>query len=93
MHQAAGRQCRLEHRQGWGNPHAAADQDQGFVTRGQGEFARRREKLQVVAHLQVIVQVIGHLATDLALDADTVLPALGQGRQRVVAAMLFTVDV
>ena len=84
---AVGLQRRFEHRQGRGDAHAATDQHQRTLAGLQGEMASRCKQLQGVAHLQ-IMQVVGDLATGLALDADAVAAAIARGRQRVVAALL-----
>eukprot|EP00160_Parvularia_atlantis_P001937 Unigene11584_Nuclearia_a/m.35293 Unigene11584_Nuclearia_a/g.35293 ORF Unigene11584_Nuclearia_a/g.35293 Unigene11584_Nuclearia_a/m.35293 type:complete len:305 (+) Unigene11584_Nuclearia_a:299-1213(+) len=93
MHLTLGLQCRLQHWQGRGNPHATADQHQRLVAGNQGEIASRWEQLQGIAHRQYVVQVVGDLAARLALDADAVFLAVAQCRQGIVTALLGTVDV
>ncbi|MNH13106.1 hypothetical protein D3C79_726680 [compost metagenome] len=92
MHQAPTLQCGLEHRQGRGDADAATDQYQRFVASAQGELARWREQLDSVAFDQLLVQVVGDLATRFALDADAVLTGIAQGRQRIVTTLLLTID-
>src|SRR3989344_7930320 len=83
---------RFQHAQRRGDADAGSDQHQRLGRLTQYKIPRRGKQLQAVTDLQLVMQVIGDLAADLALDADAVLAAIAQGRQRVVAALLATVQ-
>ena len=89
---AFGLERRLQHRQRRGDADPAADQHQRLVAIAQHEVARRREQLQDIARGDLLVQVLGHQATGLALDADAQFAAIGGRRERIVAPLLLAVE-
>ncbi len=91
VHRPGRRQRLLQHRQGRGDPHAAADQHQRLVPGREGELACRREQLDDRA-LRHVVQRIGDHAARLALDADAILATVAGSGQRVVAALFLAID-
>ena len=81
VNRALGHQGSFEHRQCRGNTNTTTDQHQRLVTGGQCELSGRREQLNDVAYLQLVMQEVGHNTTRLTLDADAVAPHLRQCRQ------------
>lgn len=75
VHRALGGQGCFEHRQRRCDAHPAADQHQRLVAGNQGEFARWREQVEGRADVHLVMQVVGHPPTGLALDADAVQTA------------------